>query len=178
MKNSIYFNKSKTELLLFYKLIIIILKVSYLSAISSISLKIRGPGIQDIFFGNQIWDNCNDKPLFTPPNEIIVNQVKQNNVLYQYNLDLNENNIKLIWYEETKITSSACLFYTCEKIKEIDLSNYNSKDSLSTYRMFRDCIELTSIKFGNFITSNVLNFEAMFKNCTSLIKIQKNLFNS
>ena len=180
MKNSnckICFNKSKTELL-FYKLIIIILKISYLSAISSISLKIRGPGIHDIFFGNQIGDNCDEQPPFTQPNEIIINQVKQNNVFYQYNFDLSENNVKLIWYEETEITSSACLFYTCEKIKEIDLSNYDSKDSSSTFRMFRDCIELTSIKFGNFNTSNVLNFEAMFKNCTSLKKIDVSSFDT
>ena len=160
------------------KLIIIILLVSSISTNSSISLKIRGPGIQDIFFGNMTSDNCVDQPLFTPPDEIIINQEKQKNVSYQYNFDLYENNIELIWYRETKITSSACLFYTCEKIKEIDLSNYNSKDSSSTYRMFRDCIELTSIKFGNFNTANVLNFEAMFKNCTSLKKINVSSFDT
>ena len=166
----------KVYLSFLYILILIILIKLSISKNSYITLTIKGSGLQNIFFGNNSEDNCDYQPLFIPPDEVKINDLKQTYVLYQYILNETENFVELIWYEQTKITSCACLFYTCENITEIDLSNFNSSQIVSTYRMFRECSILTSINFRNFNTENVLNFEAMFKNCSLLKNLDLSSF--
>ena len=131
----------------------IIRKLSYLiianlfflsfSKESYITLKIYGKGFQNVFFESHPSDICLDK--FTPPDEVKINKVKQSSVRYQYEFYELENTVELIWKESTQIISSAFLFFTCENITEIDLSNYDSSKITSTFRMFRDCISLVSV---------------------------------
>ena len=170
--------ENKKMIRLLNVLFIIMFIVSSHSKQSFISLRVKGKGFQNIFYGNNSWDYCIAQPLFTPPDEVIINKVKQINVNYQYNFNYEENDVELIWKENTQITSSACLFFRCENIIEVDLSNYDSSQVTSIYRMFRDCIKLTSVNCTNFNTSNVLNSEAMFGNCTSLKRLNVSSFDT
>ena len=169
-------NNKMIVLLVFYAIIIFIIpsqeKRSY------ITLKIFGIGNQSVYFGNNTWDNCLDQPSLIPPDEVRINKIKQKDVNYQYYFDEFENNVELIWYENTNITSSACLFYTCENITEIDLSNFDSSQVTNTYRMFAACINLISLNLSNFNTANVNNAEAMFRNCSLLTKIDVSSFDT
>ena len=176
--NKLLLDKNKVIYLLLFKLIIMTLIIKSHAKKSYITLTLEGPGFQSIFFGNNIWDNCDQHPHFTPPDEIIINKVKQLDITYQYYFNETLNYVELIWNEDTQITSSSCLFYTCESITEIDLSNYDSSNNNNTYRMFRDCIKLTSINLTNFNTAKVENVEAMFKNCSLLKKLDLSSFDT
>jgi surface protein len=105
-------------------------------------------------------------------------------------------------FDTTKVTSMEKMFYQCQKINEIKLSNkfktdnvvkftnmfsscYDLKainlDSFNTANaddmslMFNDCRELTSIDLSNFITDKVKNFSHIFAGCEKLRDIDFNL---
>ena len=45
------------------------------------------------------------------------------------------------------------MFYGCQDITEIDLSNFNTSKLTYMYSMFSGCSQLTSIDLSNFDTS-------------------------
>ena len=82
-----------------------------------------------------------------------------------------ENVIKLIWNDNLKVSyiySIAYLFKNCEKITEIDLSNFDASKTKYIEEMFWNCISLTSINFTNFYTPQVTQMNHLFYNCISL----------
>ena len=176
--NKVFLDNNNNMFIFLAAIIINILMISSQAKKSYITLKIIGPGFNSVFFGNTILYNCDIGQTFTPPDEVIINKNKQERVTYQYYLTEKDNNIELIWNEQTEITTASCMFYTCENITEIDLSNYDSSQVNSTYRMFRNCTQLTSINFKNFNTSKVKNVEAMFGDCHSLTKIDVSSFDT
>ena len=141
--NKVFLDNNNNMFIFLAAIIINILMISSQAKKSYITLKIIGPGFNSVFFGNTILYNCDIGQTFTPPDEVIINKNKQERVTYQYYLTEKDNNIELIWNEQTEITTASCMFYTCENITEIDLSNYDSSQVNSTYRMFRNCTQLT-----------------------------------
>ena len=158
---------------------------------SSIKLKIENSGNQKIYF-NQTYANCE---VVIIPDEIYINGENQTKIKYEYNFQLNNNEITLIWYNPLKYTN--CMFRDCTTITEIDLSNFDDSQLTQMKYMFRGCtslkkIEMSNIKgykvtdAGNLFswctkleTLDLANFQApnnnylhyMFANCTSLISL-------
>ena len=60
------------------------------------------------------------------------------------------------------------MFYGCESLTSINLSNFITKNVESMDWMFMDCYSLTSIDLSNFITTKVDNMDLMFSQCISL----------
>jgi len=110
---------------------------------SNITIKVKGSGIQSIFFGGE---TCN-KGMFTFPNEIHINNIKQNDVKDKYNLINPINAVKLVWYNTNSICN--CLFQDCINIIEIDFSNFDFSQGLSAYQMFYNCTSLISLNFNS-----------------------------
>lgn len=54
------------------------------------------------------------------------------------------------------------LFYFCNKLTELDLSNLNTSNATSIYGMFQYCSNLTNLNFEKLDTSKVENMGALF----------------
>ena len=54
------------------------------------------------------------------------------------------------------------MFYKCNKLLSIDLSNFNTNNVTNMSDMFRNCSSLTSLNLSNFNTNNVTNMSFMF----------------
>ena len=116
---------------------------------------------------------------FTRSNEIHINDINQSNINPSYNLNKTENFIKLIWNDNLKvfyIYSIAYSFKNCEKITEIDLSNFDASKTKYIEEMFWNFISLISINFTNFYTPHVTHMNHLFYNCISLKELNLSNF--
>ena len=50
------------------------------------------------------------------------------------------------------------MFYRCESLKNIDLSNFNTQNVTNMNEMFSNCISLTNLVLSNFDTQNVKKY--------------------
>ena len=60
------------------------------------------------------------------------------------------------------------MFYECNSLTTIDLSNFNTQNVTNMHSMFCECNSLTTIDLSNFSTQNVTNMSCMFSDCSSL----------
>ena len=145
----------------------LLLNLSYTQIIilksSSITIKIKGTGEQNIIYGG--WSNDICYRLTRGPDEIYINNVKQETVDYKYNFnDEREiNTVELIWTND--LTSCHCMFFECDSIIEVDLSKFNSEKVTTLNSMFDSCSSLYYVNFTGFITSKVTSMEYMFYGC-------------
>ena len=69
----------------------------------------------------------------------------------------------------TEMVEDMCeMFQGCERLQEIDLSDFNTKNVTDMSGMFNDCLQITKINVSRFDTSKVKNMSSMFKDCVSL----------
>ena len=111
---------------------------------SNITLVVKGPGLKQIlssYFNSNYY-----------PNITIINGIENTARDYQYYLPQENNTIKLIWYDNNLYNCKE-MFYGCQDITEIDLSNFNTSKLTYMYSMFSGCSQLTSIDLSNFDTS-------------------------
>jgi len=163
-----------------YKLILIIILYSpiltfkeiilkRLNSISEITLTIRGMGEQKIL--------NNEHGFNSPPSEILVNGVQQNNTDYKvYGLTDLINNITLRW--DYQVLNCRCMFLNLPNITEIDLSKFNSEKVTKMEQMFKGCISLTSINLINLNTSLVDDMRDLFADCISLKSLDLSNFST
>ena len=140
---------------------------------SYITIKIKGKGIKRIFYGRNFEEFCSP---FKPPDEVLINNIKQKYVHYEYNFEQDENKVKLIWYN--KIKTLQCCFYGCSKIIFADLTHVNSSNIEAMGNMFNGCQSLIYANFTNFDTSNCKAIHFMFKGCSSLVSLDLSSFNT
>ena len=71
------------------------------------------------------------------------------------------------------------MFSFCEKITNLDLSSFDTKNVSDMNSMFYNCNNITNLDLSSFDTKNVSSMNAMFYNCNKLksIKIKKNMNN-
>ena len=118
-------------------------------------------------------DECYPPPPF--PDEVYINEDKQNQIQSNYYFNDTKNIIKLLW--KTSINTAYCMFKSCSKITEINLSNFDTSKITSISYIFYGCSSsLTSLDLSNFNLSNAQHFEKPFEGCISLKYI--NLKNS
>ena len=144
-------------------------KKNYLMKSFEVTLKISETGnvkiLSDKFFNR--YNQC----------EIYINNQTQNNINNEYEFYLTKNNIntvKIIW-KIVSITNTESMFSDCNKIKEINLSKFDSSEVSIMSNMFSKCSSLISLDFSNFDTSKVTSMDGMFSECISLRSL--NLFN-
>ena len=76
-----------------------------------------------------------------------------------------------------KLTKTNYMFYSCDSIIKLDLSNFNTKNVTDMSFMFSYCKNLKSLDLTNFNTENVTNMESMFYLCKSLTSLNLSSFN-
>ena len=62
------------------------------------------------------------------------------------------------------------MFYKCSSLKNIDLSNFNTKNVTNMSYMFWGCSSLNSINLSNFNTNKATDMECMFSDYKNLKK--------
>ena len=158
------FTKIKNYLLLY--LIIFFCLIKYYNSYPTITLNILLMSSGEI----QIYRDENPPcATYAPlPDEIYIDDVKQNEIKSIYELEGNFRflDIKLIWYDS--FSDASCMFYDCNKISGMDLSNFDTSNLLNTDRMFYGCQLLNTLDLGNFDTSKVTNMYQMFNGCNLL----------
>ena len=70
------------------------------------------------------------------------------------------------------------MFYKCNKLFSIDLSNFNTKNLTNMNNVFSDCFFINSLNLSNFNSINVINMNNIFYNCSSLISLNLSNFNT
>lgn len=76
------------------------------------------------------------------------------------------------------VTNFAMLFYRCENLTSLDLSDLDTSNITSFYDMFYHCSSLTSLDLSNFDTSNVTNMYGTFNMCKSLEELNISSWNT
>ena len=144
------------------------------SKFSNITLKIKGKGYRDILSNNVATPVYYYQGKY--PDNVYINEIKQDVVNYSYYFNLTDNFVVLVWNQN--INSCKNMFKACKYITEIDLSNFDSSNIESTHAMFWNCKSLTSINFTNFNTSNVIDMYDMFSGCSLLVSLDLSNFDT
>jgi len=87
-------------------------------------------------------------------------------------------NINLSNFKTQNVTNMSYKFYNCSSLTNINLSNINTQNTTNISYMFYKCLSLTNINLSNFNTQNVINMSYLFYNCSSLTNINLSNFNT
>ena len=87
-------------------------------------------------------------------------------------------NIDLSNFNSQKVTNMSHMFYKCESLKNINFSNFNTQNVTDMSDMFYKCKSLTNIDLSNFNNQNVTNMSCMFYDCNSLTNLNLSNFNT
>ena len=74
--------------------------------------------------------------------------------------------------------NKAAMFYNCDKLTSLDLSNFDTSKVTNMNSMFYGCSSLTSLDVSNFDTSKVTSMYEMFYNCSSLTSLDVSKWNT
>ena len=140
---------------------------------SYITLKIYGEGKKRVFYEKDNDERC---LRFVPPDEVYINNIKQNLINFEYNFNETKNIVKLVWNKEAY--SIPCMFSKCSDIKEIDFSYFKfSLNSGDIGSMFNGCTSLISVDLSN-LTKSITYINYLFYNCKSLTSINLTNFDT
>ena len=134
---------------------------------SNIKLIVYGEGMSNVF---------SSEGSITKPDEVYINEIKQDLIKSEYMLENSENNIELVWYSPA--TSTFNMFKGCSKIKEINFTNFDSSKVTNAQSMLHGCTSLIKLDFTNFDTSYIIDMSYMFFNCNSLKSLNITNFNT
>ena len=70
-----------------------------------------------------------------------------------------------------KVTTAACTFIRCFKLKNLDLSSWDVSNVTTCSSMFENCRSLISLNLTGWVTTKLNNMASMFNNCYSLKNI-------
>ena len=81
-------------------------------------------------------------------------------------------------FDTSQVTSMYEAFYQCSNLTSIDLTNVNTSKVTDMEMMFYYCRKLESVDLSGFDTSNVTLFESMFNGCNNLISLDISNFDT
>ena len=157
---------------LFYFIVITLISRSIFSKISTIKIKIEKSGINSIFFAGS-YQFCSK---VTYPDEVYINNKKQNKVKDKYTFEQNDNIILLKWNKT--LNNIGCMFRECKTITEVDLSEFDSSNINIMNFLFDLCSSLKKVIFSNFDTSKVNDMACIFEGCSSLVSVNLTNFDT
>ena len=81
-------------------------------------------------------------------------------------------------FDTSQVTSMIEAFYQCSNLTSIDLTNVNTSKVTNMEMMFYRCGKLESVDLSGFDTSNVTLFECMFYGCNNLTSLDISNFDT
>ena len=100
---------------------------------------------------------------------------KTNHMFYYCNL---LTNLNLSNFNTKNVTNMSYMFNECNSLKTLILSNFNTKSVIDMSNMFCECYSLKVLDLSNFNTENVNNMSEMFYGCISLTDLNILNFNT
>jgi len=97
--------------------------------------------------------------------------------VFGYCYDL-ETIIGLEKWDTSKVTNMYYLFYQCNKLRSVDLSNIDTRNIDNLAQTFAACHALTKLDLSNFDTSKVIIFNKTFNACRGLIELDLSNWNA
>ncbi|WP_337507485.1 BspA family leucine-rich repeat surface protein [Segatella sp.] len=76
------------------------------------------------------------------------------------------------------VTNMYRMFYECNKLSSLDLSNFNTANVTNMEEMFYSCQNLSSLDLSKFNTEKVTNMSGMFYGCQNLSSLDLSKFNT
>ena len=120
------------------------------------------------------WKDSKDDYLYQNEKEIkeyIEIKLNGKQIEFTYKYKFIEEGKYIIEYSFKKnLTKTSYMFYNCNSLINLDLSNFNTQDVADMSYMFYWCKSLTNLNLSNFNTQNVINMRFMFFYCNSLKK--------
>ena len=86
--------------------------------------------------------------------------------------------IDLSQFDTSQVTNMRRMFSSCSSLTSLDLSNINTSQVTNMLSIFEECSSLTSLYLSNFNTSKVTDMVHMFSNCSSLISLDLSNFDT
>ncbi len=84
----------------------------------------------------------------------------------------------MTYLNTSSVTNMALMFYGCNRLTSLDLSNFNTAKVTDMSSMFQSCVGLESLDLSSFNTAKVTNMSFMFFNCTGLESLNLSSFNT
>ena len=81
-------------------------------------------------------------------------------------------------FDTSQVTSMYEAFYQCSNLTSIDLTNVNTSKVTDMTLIFYGCKRLTSLDVSNFDTSKVTSMDAMFSMCSNLTSLDVSNFDT
>ena len=89
--------------------------------------------------------------------------------------DTNFKNLSTIDFNDcvntANVTDMYQMFYNCQSLTTLNLSNFNTEKVVAMNDMFYNCRSLTKLDLSNFNTEKVTNMAGMFYNCYALTSL-------
>ena len=133
-------------------------------------------------------NDINDEIYFLSSNDEALKEMNEENTeLYindkkykfnKYFLPEKEGIYSIIIKLKFLIKDCSYMFYQCENLKSIDLSEFNTQKITNMEGMFKKCENLENINLSFFDTKNVKNMKYLFSDCYNLEKINLNSFDT
>lgn len=103
---------------------------------------------------------------------------KVTNMKYMFSNCNKLKTIDLSNFNTENVTDMSYMFSNCNKLQTIDLSNFNTSKVTDMSYMFNYCEELSPLNLSNFDTSKVTNMSNMFYRCRKLTELDVSSFNT
>ena len=84
----------------------------------------------------------------------------------------------LEYLNTANVTNMYRMFYECNKLSSLDLSNFNTANVTNMEEMFYSCQNLSSLDLSKFNTEKVTNMSGMFYGCQNLSSLDLSKFNT
>ena len=110
------------------------------------------------------------------PTKIIFNRESYGMFYEMRNLESIDFNQTVI--DTSNVTHMDTMFYMCQKLNSIDVSQFKTSNVISMYEMFGECAALKNLNLSTFDTSKVKSINNMFRYCTSLESLNVSSFNT
>ena len=105
-------------------------------------------------------------------------KINNKKIPFSYFHSFNQKGIYTIKYSFTNnLTKADYIFYRCNSLISIDLSNFNGQNITNISDMFNDCNSLSILNLSNFNTQNVTTMRNLFAWCCVITNIDLSSFN-
>ncbi len=87
-------------------------------------------------------------------------------------------NINFTNFNTSNVTNMESMFHYCCELEKLDLSNFNTKKVTNMLMLFGECNKLKDLNISSFNTRNVTTMQSMFNGCRSLKSLDLSHFDT
>lgn len=138
-------------------------------------------------YGDELYDTNTGKPKWESEKSNIIRVIVRTNIVPSETDKVNEwfsnctnlRAIRNLYYIDTgNVTDMSGMFQNCEKIQELNVTNFNTENVTNMSNMFYNCKAVQNLDLSRFDTSRVTNMSFMLFGCESALTINVNNFNT